>query len=173
MKKFILTGGLAVGKSSIIRILDDKGYIAYSELFRTVLNENRDILPRENPELFIKKWFDKKIDQYYKSSSNEICFFERGIVDPIAAFLLFRKNIPKFYMKQIKEYRYTDPIFLIEPIPSEYYKNSWPRDILSKEEAMSYHNVLKDVYFDLGYEICSVPFLEIEKRADFIIERVK
>lgn len=170
---YVLTGGLATGKTEIIKGLSKHGYKAYPELEQSVLDEffkNKN--PKDNPMLYATEWFKKKLNQYDSAIKNGGGFFDRGILDPLAIFLFLGKSIPKELEINKREVRYSEKVFLIEQIPKEWFGGIWPRKLLSEEESKTFEKLLKHFYENEGYNVIAVPSMSVNNRIDFILKNI-
>ena len=86
---FVITGAMGAGKSTILNVLKDRGFICIDEPAREILKEQRSIsgngVPEKNPELFNELMLSRMIFQFNQHSNiEETVFFDRGMADIIA-----------------------------------------------------------------------------------------
>ena len=170
---YVLTGGLATGKTELIRGLSDRGYNTYPELEQSVLEEFfKDTNPKDNPILYASEWFEKKRNQYDLAIQNGQGFFDRGFLDPLSVFLFLDQQIPTALKAEINEARYNPTVFLVEQIPKEWYGGIWPKRLLSEGESKKFEEITKDFYRGEGYDIVAVPPMSVNNRVDFIANHI-
>ena len=90
---YVITGGPHSGKTSVIELLEKKGYRAIYESARIYIDEElekgRTIEQIRKDELeFQKGILDMKIDIEKKQPKDEVIFFDRGIPDSDAYYEL-------------------------------------------------------------------------------------
>ncbi|MBK8383687.1 MAG: AAA family ATPase [Ignavibacteria bacterium] len=81
---FILSGAMGSGKSTILKLLKQKGYLCIDEPARQIISEQRSIdgegLYDKNPELFAQLMLSRSINLYKLNSEYEVkVIFDRGI----------------------------------------------------------------------------------------------
>jgi len=175
LKKIVLTGGPSSGKTSILKNLRKLGFFCFDEVARdlflgdSVLNSFK-----KNPILFSEKIITQRIDHYSVSENKisntkrNLCFFDRGIHDSVA-YLNYIK-IQNDYEKRLKQFNYS-LIFLLE-----LNKNFFKKDINrseSFEQSISIHNEIEQIYKKFNFQIIKVPWMNIEERTNFILDKCK
>ena len=124
--------------------------------------------------LFSKKIINQRIDHYLISENKtsnakrNLCFFDRGIHDSIA-YLNYAK-VENDYEKRLKRFNYS-LIFLLE-LNKNFFKNDINRSE-SFDQSKSIHNEIELIYKKLNFEIIKVPWMNIEKRTNFILDKCK
>jgi len=167
MLKYILTGAPCNGKTTVINALSEEGYKTVPEAARIVIEEelakNGNILPWIDVDKFQKAVLEKQLE--LESSLKEGTYFlDRGIPDGIAFYALTDVEAPNQLIDAAKRNRY-DKVFLLEMLP--FYKIDNERKHNFKESKML-HQIIKEVYCDLGYRLVEVPLLSVEERVKFI-----
>ena len=170
MKKYVLTGGPGIGKTTVIELLASRGFAILPEVARMVTEEERlkgsVVLPWLDLEKYQEKVVDRQLELEEKISADTI-FLDRGIIDGYAYCKLGNVRVPKKLMENAPD-RY-HKIFLLEPLP--FYSNDKTR-FEDRDEAKKIHDSIIDAYREFGYEVILVPVLPPEKRADFIISKI-
>ena len=172
MKAIIFTGGPSSGKTSVLEELKKRGHKVSPELARSVIEArlekkacDRETLLRQ---LLI---FKKQIAEEHKHEkllgNNELVFFDRSLIDSVVySHILLGFNIEDFFgLIEPEKYH---KVFFFERLE---FKKDGIR-IESEEEAQLIHDALYNSYKKLGCEVIMVPVIPIEKRADFILERI-
>ena len=171
--KFVITGGPGAGKSTVIKLLSDKGYKTVSEIARKVIKSN---LKKKNNALPWKDWLgfqrevcDKQLRIEEKLPKNKIVFLDRGYLDGLA-YLKLHGEKPFDKLLSIRpDYA---KVFLLEPL-GDFKTDECRKE--DKKTALKLHNLIKKAYS--GYEIVKVPNVSPEERVDLILknlsERVK
>lgn len=174
-KKIVITGGPGTGKSSVIKDLEEKGYVCLHEVSReiTAAAQKQGIsqLFLEKPILFSEKLQEARIQQHQQSdkiSCNSV-FFDRGLPDVVAYMEYFNTSYPSKFTTACQKYRY-HKVFLLPPW-KEIYKNDGER-YESFEQALLIHEFLKKSYLSYGYEPIEVPQNSVENRSDFILNNL-
>lgn len=80
------------GKTTLLNALSANGYKTIPEAARTIIREetalNGDALPWKNKQIYTDKMIAASLLDYNRtkaSQSNEVCFFDRGILDAVYA----------------------------------------------------------------------------------------
>ncbi len=170
---YIITGAPNSGKSTLIRLLTDRGYKTIDEAARIYIDREiargetlKDI--RNNEISFHKKILEIKIYLEKKISRNEIVFWDRGIPDSDAYYKLQRITSDNYLKKAIENSVYKK-VFLLDYLP---YKKDYSRTE-NEEEQIKLHGLLRDVY-----EKINIPLIEVskmnsaEERLKFILDNL-
>tara|TARA_B100002019_G_scaffold190413_1_gene164597 strand:+ start:265 stop:807 length:543 start_codon:yes stop_codon:yes gene_type:complete len=175
LKKIVLTGGPSSGKTSIIKNLKKLGFLCFDEVARELFFETSVLNSfKKNPLLFSKKIINKRIDHYLISENNtsnakrNLCFFDRGIHDSIA--YLNYIEVKNDYEKKLKRFNYS-LIFLLE-LNKNFFENDINRSE-SFDQSKLIHNEIELIYKKFNFEIIKVPWMNIEKRTNFILDKCK
>ncbi|VVB74422.1 AAA domain protein [uncultured archaeon] len=170
---YIITGGPASGKTTLIRALRKKGFKCFDEVAREIIKEQLaskgDIVPWIKLAEFNMLVLQRQINQHL-GVGEELHFFDRGIPDNIA--YLTNGNLPVHpaLHEASKKHRYNEKIFFLEPW-REIYKN----DEVRKEPfdaAVRISEHIKNAYLDLKYEVIVVPKVSVKERVSFILSHV-
>lgn len=173
-RKFVLTGGPGVGKSSVINELERQGYQVSPEAFTELYNEAKtqgklDILFADP----IKFRYDLMAKQQYLESllkRDGAAFLDRSKQDIVFFGKYFGLKLPQDLVDEIQK---TDLelVFFLDQLPEKYYKNTDIRQE-SQEESLKIHGFLKEEYKKTGLKIIDVPFDTVENRVKFILDSV-
>ena len=173
MKKYVLTGGPSIGKTTLIEILASTGHSIVPESARMIIEEERvkdsDILPWKNIEKFQERVAEKQIElENDVDESEKTIFLDRSIVDGTGYCKLGNIETPKI-IDEIARNRY-DKIFVLDPLL--HFENDGLRfeDI---EQAKNVHQHIIDAYKYYGYELIFVPVLPPNERVGYILERIE
>jgi predicted ATPase len=167
--KIVITGGPSCGKTTLIKAMEEKGYRVMHELAREIIKElklekkiNKSNVMQLQEEHFKRQTANEK--EFDKS--NEVIFLDRGILDGHAYCTFYFGAVPERFMKP--EVRRYDLVFVLDPLP--YIDD----DVRSEthEQAMKIHDLLIKVYEEYGYEVIRVPDFGIEKRVEFVLDKV-
>jgi predicted ATPase len=173
-RKIIITGGPSTGKSTVIEELKNRKYFCFDEVSREIIKEAQkegiEQLFLEDPYLFSEKLIKERLKQYQMADNiaEEIVFFDRGIPDVNAYLNYVKQPIPDDFEQITKANRYDKYVFIMPPW-SEIYTTDAER-YESFNQAQLIHNKLVNYYKSLDYYLIFVPFGEVNKRADYIID---
>ena len=165
--KFVLTGGPGVGKTTVIDILKQQGFVVLKEKARAIIEreqaKNSEVLPWKNLFLFQQKVVEEQLAEETKYIDQNI-FCDRGIIDGHAYCQLGKVDTSEEVTKNGRN-RY-DRVFILEPLPN--YQN----DSARREDplwAQKVHQAIEQAYKDFGYNPIKIPFDTPENRVKMIL----
>lgn len=99
IKRFVMTGAIGSGKSTVLKSLQSTGLAVIEEPARQILVEQRNIggdgIPEKDPGYFVQLMLSRAIYQFKQTQElNGNVIYDRGIPDMIAYFHLFNLNYP-------------------------------------------------------------------------------
>lgn len=173
----ILTGGPGVGKTTLLKKLQQQGYRTVLEDARRIIKEqlecNGDGLPWKNRQyyatLMLAASTNSFLHEIKKSATDPgYVFFDRGIPDTLAYIEMENLIVEESLLTEAKAHRYHKKVFILPPWHDIYEtdherKQTW-------EEAEATFHWMKDVYQRLDYEVIKVPKTTVEGRYQFILE---
>lgn len=172
---YVLTGAPCSGKTTILKLLEQKGYQTVPELARVYIDDQlaKGITLEElrKDELnFQRKILRFKIDYEKDLDPNETIFFDRGIPDSEAYYRLCGLETDSVLEKAISNSFYKK-VFLLEYFPwqKDYARTETP------EEQIKLHDLLKKIYQKLNVPLIKVPTVpktDKEKRLNYILDNL-
>lgn len=169
---YVFTGAPSSGKTTIIRLLEKKGFKAVYEMARIYIDEQlkkgktiQEI--RKDEADFQRKILDLKIHFESKLNSKEITFLDRAIPDSLAYYELVGLPKDKFLENAVKESSYKK-IFIFERIG---FEKDYARTE-SKKEVEKLEKLIEKVYKNLPFPIIKVPKMSVGKRVKFILDNL-
>ena len=172
MPRHVITGGLGVGKTTVLSALRS-GYPTVAEPARLVLAEHRDETGEttmdHRPEEFVQRLVDRAIDDFVSADESQITVFDRGLPDCIAYADVFGIDRAPA-LEAAVAHRYDAPIFLAPPWEDIYKTDDMRRATFAQAETFYAAVVL--AYEQLGYELVELPRATVEERVEFIEARL-
>lgn len=169
---YVITGAPSSGKTTIIKLLEKKGYKVLYETARTYIDKElkkgktiREI--RRDEADFQRRIVALKIQYEGKLDPKKITFLDRGIPDSIAYYKLVKVPQDKYLNKAI-EGTYYKKIFLFEKL--EFEKDYARTE--SKEDVAQLEKLIEETYRKLPFPIIKVPKMSIEERLKFILSNL-
>ena len=172
---YVLTGGPAVGKTSLLEELQKRGYEVVPEIARALIKEqqykNADALPWKNKQLYQEIMFERSIESFQniirKVNTQAPIFFDRGFVDSICYSRLIRLEITEQMSNYAEHWRYNENVFILPPWQEIYEtdnerKQDWNEAVLTFEK-------MSETYQNYGYNLVELPHLSVRERADFVL----
>lgn len=161
----VITGGPCVGKTTLVKSLRQSGYQVVDEAAAQLITEGT-FLPWVDRDLFQKELL---LRQYQLEAAvpadGSPVFFDRGIFDACAYYLVEGKAVPDFLLSTGSA-RY-DVAFLLEPLP--FWENDGVRfEDLSFTQKIT--PLLADVYSARGIPVIKVPVMTPDERLSFVLE---
>ena len=176
----MITGGPATGKTSVIRGLQDAGYLCFHEIIRDLTTEAKEsgdlssldtnpINSVTNPLEFNRKLLTGRIEHFLESQKFQegLAFFDRGIPDVLAYMHFYDQVIEPEFIEAAELHKY-DKVFLL-PMWREIFSTDKER-FENYDDALKIEDSLRKTYSDYGYEVIEVPFDSIENRVNFILK---
>ncbi len=173
---YVLTGGPGTGKTTLLNELGQQGYITVPEVARDIIKHQvlnkGTALPWVNKKEYANLMWEASLLSYqniYNTYVGDIVFFDRGILDTICYMQM--ENIPiKPEQEYFIKHSYYKKVFLLPPW-EEIYKTDSERK-QTWEEALYTYESMKRVYLAYNYDVIEVPKLSVEKRINFIREKL-
>ncbi len=181
-KRIVITGAPGTGKTSIIVKLEESKFFCFHEVIRTMTQEakksngvksivSNPIVSVSDPYRFNTTILNARIQQFKNASLNKenILFYDRGIPDVLAYMDYFNQSYEEHFVNECKKHIY-DHIFILPPWQDIYVSDEERYE--SFEQAVEIHHHLFDTYTKLGYHCIEVPFGDVEKRSNFILQTI-
>lgn len=175
-QKIVLIGGPGTGKSSVLNELIDRGHFCMPEISREVILEAQqkgiDQLFLSDPLLFSNMLLEGREKQYLKAhkENKPFVFFDRGIPDVFAYLNFLESDYPEHFISKSKEYVY-HKVFMLPPWQEIYTSDNERYE--SFEQAIAIHEHLTNAYQEIGYQIITVPFGNVQDRANYILNSLQ
>ena len=167
----VITGASCSGKTTLIKLLADKGFRTVPEagriFFERELAKGRTIDEiRDDPAVFTPKIYDIMLEHEGGLQTTDINFLDRALPDGFAFYRLAGIN-PNEILQDCFRNRYAY-VFLLNRLP---YQKDGVR--VADDETAEYLEswILRD-YSDLGYRVISVPVLSPDERLEFVLEKL-
>lgn len=169
----IITGAPGCGKTSIINLLSSMNYPCVPEFAREIIAEQRSIegsgVYDKDPALFCELMLSRAMIRFQEAANNSVTFFDRGIPDLLAYHACF--NLKACSAQHAAErYRYAASVFFL-PSWREIYCQDEDRT-LTFEQATEFGLRIKRAYERLGYTLIELPRTSVQKRIEFILEKL-
>lgn len=169
---YVLTGAPSSGKTTVLQLLEKKGYHISYEWARIYidreLKKGKTITEiRKDEFAFQKKILELKISFEKKLSKKRMLFMERGIPDSIAYMEMLGMKDETLFKKILKNCIYKK-VFLMELLE---YKVDYARTE-SQEQAYLLEELLQKSYEDLKIQVIKVPRMSAEERMNFILQNI-
>ncbi|MGD9684574.1 MAG: AAA family ATPase [Candidatus Obscuribacterales bacterium] len=166
--KIVITGGPSVGKTTIISLLQTRGYRVVHEIATQVIKEGK-ILPWADRGKFQAEVLRRQMGA--ESSILDFdkpVFLDRGAFDGEAYYLYDRMPVPPIF-STIDPSQY-DVAFLVEPL-AFFDANDVRREDL--EFTLEITKIIEQCYRDKRIKVIRVPAMEPDMRVDFVIDSVE
>ncbi|MEK7451027.1 MAG: ATP-binding protein [Patescibacteria group bacterium] len=169
---YVITGAPSSGKTTIIKLLEKKGYKVLYEIARAYIDQElkkgktiQEI--RKDEANFQRKILDLKIKYESKLNPKKITFLDRAIPDSIAYYELTKVPRDKYLDKAMKR-TYYKKIFIFEKLELEkdYARTE------SKKDVEKLESLIEKAYENLSFPIIKVPKMGVGKRLKFILDNL-
>jgi len=171
MRLYVITGGPCAGKTTLLQELERRKFLIVAEAAKDVILEEQG---KGVAEPWLDKNFQAKISELQMKkeadlpSGNGIVFLDRGVPDGLAYCRFRNQKIPSSLSLAMGKCDY-EKVFFLEMLAA-YEKTSFRAE--NKGDAKRIAAVIKKTYEGLGFDVISVPPLELAKRADFVIQHL-
>lgn len=169
---YVITGGPSTGKTTIIDLLQKRGYNTTTEHARhyidTMHDEGHSVEEiRNNKRKFQLSVLDMQIEQEASLNKEDIVFLDRAIPDAQAYYQFLKLDYDEKLIKVIKEVSYKK-IFILDRLPftKDYARTE------NEDDQKNIHQLIVDVYENLGFPIVFVPVLPPLERVEFILNNL-
>ncbi|WP_220814330.1 AAA family ATPase [Pseudomonas paralcaligenes] len=167
----ILSGCSGGGKSTLLAELQRRGYDVIEEPGRRIvqdeLRNGGQALPWVDMVGFLRRVIQQAQDDHANAqrNSSQWVFFDRGLVDAVAAL---QAQIGEPLLATLgQSYRYHSIVFLTPPWPEIYVQDAERRHAL--DAALAEYERLLQSYPALGYAVSLLPKVSVVERADFVL----
>lgn len=167
IQRFVITGGPATGKSSIIEQLQKLGHSCFEEVSRSII-QTQNIQTSAKDFDFESAVFQERKTQYL--AATKLHFYDRSMLDGLAYMKLQNIPVPKQILTDLETHPYQRKVF-IAPAWKEIYHQDTER-LESFEEATAIDKSLRKIYQSFGYELVEIPLTTVEERVKFILSQI-
>jgi len=169
---YVVTGGPSTGKTTVIDLLQKEGYDTTIEHARhyidTMRNEGHSVEEiRNNKRKFQLGVLDMQMEQEASIKTKDIVFLDRAIPDALAYYQFLGLDYDEKLIKAIKEISYKK-IFILDRLPftKDYARTE------NENDQKKIHQLIINVYTELGLPIVFVPVLPPLERVQFILKNL-
>ncbi len=169
---FVLTGGPGSGKTVLIEELKRRGVVCVDEVARKIIQDEmakgEDAVPSD-VQIRVEKMLIRSIETYQEAlKEGKVTVFDRGILDYLAYADHTNTKVSDEFRRT--ELIYNKKVFILPPW-EEIFCNDTERK-QTFEEAVEVYQFCFNIYTSHGYEVIVLPKVDINARADFIINEI-
>lgn len=173
MARFVITGGLGVGKSSVLSLLEPR-YDVVAEPARELIAEHQNTGSEtwldHQPVLFVERLISRSIEKHATASPTAVTVFDRGVPDCVAYAMAYELDVGPA-LDAAARYRYDAPVFIASPWEDIYSTDDMRRATFAQAE--TFHWYVVAAYERLAYQTVELPKTSIEERSAFIINHIE
>jgi predicted ATPase len=169
---YVITGGPSSGKTTTVRMLQERGYTTtieharhYIDLKRTAGQTTSETRAKQTE--FQRGVLDMQLEQEASLNPEDIVFLDRALPDSLAYYRFLGLKPDSRLLQAMQEVSYRK-IFILDllPLDPDYARTE---DIPAQRRI---HDFLTEVYSSLPVPIQTVPVLPPKQRTEFILERL-
>ncbi len=166
----VITGPPCSGKTSVIEAIAAKDFQVAPEVARTYLkkllvHESRSALMR-HVSTVQEAILHKEVAREQSYDANALIFFDRALPDSLAYCRAHHLN-EAAVLESCRAVRY-ERVFYLEALPFQQDLIRVEDEALAKRLGV----FIAEAYREFGYELILVPVMDIQARAEFILDRV-
>lgn len=169
---YVITGGPSTGKTTVINMLQERGYNTtieharhYIDTMRTEGETVEEI--RNNKRKFQLGVLDMQIEQEAAIEPMDFVFLDRAIPDAMAYYQFLMLDYDEKLLNAVKSTSYKK-IFILDRLP-------FTKDYARTEDEVDQkkiHQLIIEVYTSLRFPIVTVPVLPPTERVEFILKNI-
>lgn len=166
--RVVITGGPSVGKTTIISLLQQRGFSVVHEQATQIIKEGQ-VLPWVDRKAFQSEVIRRQLEaEAALNDSQELIFLDRGLFDGEAYYIYDKLDIPPVFA-EYNASRYA-LAFLVEMLPF-FDANEIRRENLDFTKEIT--DILESCYTSRNIPVIRVPALSPEERVDFVLSVVR
>ncbi len=175
---YVITGGPGAGKTTLLKELHKEQYPVVPEIAREIIQEEiaqeGNSLPWKDKESYTDLMLERSVKSYidvFNKAFEIPVFFDRGIIDSICYAQMIGLDISEKMKLYVKQFVYNQYVFILPPWREIYLtdterKQDW-------EEAKATYIKMEEAYKQFGYKMIEVPKDTVEKRKEFVLNKIK
>jgi predicted ATPase len=172
MPRYVITGGLGTGKTSVMSALGD-GVTIMPEPARQLIAEHRGLTGEftldDRPDLFVERLTARSVKNYRSVADPTVAVFDRGIPDCVAYASVYGIDT-RPALEAAVAYSYENPVFVAPPWEEIYTTDDMRKATFAEAEA--FHAEVISTYDRLGYELVEIPKMPVAERASFVLTHI-
>jgi predicted ATPase len=166
--RIVITGGPSVGKTTLISLLQERGYPVIHEFATQIIKEG-EFLPWVDRKIFQAEVLRRQVAAEAEIHENGLpVFLDRGLFDGEAYYIYDKLEIPEIF-STLDASKYSLAL-LIEELPF-FEANDVRRENLDFTKEIS--NILEGCYTSRNVPVVRIPALQPEERLDFLLSVVE
>ena len=177
--KYVLTGGSASGKSTILAELANRGYSIIPEGAIQIIEEGIASMGKDE----FTNWRMNNYTEYQASIiqrqieleqdvDDEIVFLDRSAIDCYTFCRMKNANIPEIFSEAMNsglfEYEKVFVLETLNPFPERYETGRTQ----NYERSVSMGNALREDYEEFGYNVIWIPMMSVDERVELILSYI-
>lgn len=172
---FVITGGPGSGKSSLIAALAARGIATMPEAGRAIIRDQvargGEALPWGDRMAFAEQMLGWELRSHRAAVAlSGPVVLDRGVPDVIGYLRLCGLPVPASAERAAAAYRYNRTVFIAPHWPEIYAPDAERKQ--DEAEAAATHDMMAQVYWELGYQLEVLPRVELPSRVEFILAQI-
>jgi len=159
---YVITGGPGFGKTTLLRLLTEKGFRVCPEEARSIL-DGIDLLPKD----FEQRIASLRLKFLNSTNQDTIAFADRGLPDQVAYSWYKKKQPSAFIEEAVSSNRYAPFVFITPPWQDIYAQDKVRKE--NFEEACLIHDHIIRAYHKYGYQTIDLPLSSPVTRVEYIL----
>ena len=180
MKKIVITGGTHSGKTTLIELLEKKGYFVVHEAAIEIIKSLNTLIGINEQKRWRAEYIFAFQDLVWKKIMNlestcppnmDYVFLDRGIFDGLAYIGPIDSVKEGYFRKNFAQHTHYDAAFVLDTL-TNFDKRLNTGRTSNYEQSCNIGNKLYEIYTNERIRTHKVPVLPIEERCDLILRNL-
>jgi predicted ATPase len=174
MSRIVFTGGLGVGKTTLLLELRARGYTIVGDSARTIIQDRRShgLIPRPNAYEFAQAVLRMDVKNYARhATASAHVFFDRSVLDALCMLDQVAPLSTSELGVWLSKYQYSSKVFVFPPWEA-IYTNDAERDH-AFEHVEAAHRGVREWYRQCQYQIFEVPKVSVSERCAYVLQALE
>lgn len=169
---YVISGGPGTGKTTLIKLLELRGYAVVPEMARRCIDEQialgKTVTEIQSDQLLFQHTvLERQLEIEEIISKDRLTFFDRGIPDMLAYYRYHKIPEDDLIKRSVSGCSYKK-VFLLDPLPliSDYAR------LENESQQLEICKLIHDVYDSVPFPNVHVPVMPPNERLEFVLKNL-